>query len=144
MMKVTLNNMKFESPASSLLQYLSAALSIKKGAKPDLYKAENFDVIVWWAYTKPVEGTLLSSLIFRVKTPIWLPRHQLDSRTRLAFCSKQDPEGEASGCANLPSCQISLLLSLVSKLLEIHSSPWWFFYLLQPPRGCKGMNLFGL
>ena len=62
MMKVTLNNMKFESPASSLLQYLSAALWIKKGAKPDLYKAENFDVIVWWAYTKPVEGTLLSSL----------------------------------------------------------------------------------
>ena len=52
--------MKFESPASSLLQYLSAALSIKKkGAKPDLYKAENFDVIVWWAYTKPVEGILL-------------------------------------------------------------------------------------
>ena len=60
MMKKTLNNMKFESPASSLLQYLSAALSIKKkGAKPDLYKAENFDVIVWWAYTKPVEGILL-------------------------------------------------------------------------------------
>ena len=47
MMKKTLNNMKFESPASSLLQYLSAALSIKKGATSDLYKTENFDVIVW-------------------------------------------------------------------------------------------------
>lgn len=47
MMKKTLNNMKFESPASSLLQYLSAALSIKKGAELDLFKAENFVVIVW-------------------------------------------------------------------------------------------------
>jgi len=34
MMKKTLNNMKFESPASSLLQYLSAALSIKKELNP--------------------------------------------------------------------------------------------------------------
>jgi len=91
--------------------------------KNTLYKAENLDVIVWWAYTIQVEGTLLSSLIFHDKTPIWLPGHRLDSRTRLACCSKQDPEGEATDCANLPSCKISLLLSLVSKLLEIHPSP---------------------
>jgi len=37
MMKKTLNNMKFESPASSLLQYLSAALSIKKKELNPIY-----------------------------------------------------------------------------------------------------------